>query len=93
MEQPVYYWDPVIAPSGAAFYDGPMFPDWQGELLVGGLRGQALVRLRLDAGKVTGEARELPGIGRVRDVAVAQDGALMILTDEDRGEMVRVSRK
>ena len=93
MEQPVYYWDPVIAPSGMLFYDGGMFPEWQGDILIGGMKVESLVRLTLKDGKVAGEARYPLGVGRVRDVAVAQDGALMILTDEDRGEMVRVSRK
>ncbi|MBJ3774213.1 PQQ-dependent sugar dehydrogenase [Acuticoccus mangrovi] len=90
MEQPVYYWDPVIAPSGMVFYDGPLFADWRGSLLVGGLSG-SLVRLVLDGGRVTGEARYLEGIGRVRDVAVASDGAVMILTDADNGALVRVT--
>ena len=91
MEQPVYYWDPVIAPSGAAFYDGALFPDWQGDLLTGGLAGQALVRLTVDGDRVTGEARYLSGQARIRDVAVAQDGAVMLLTDEDDGALVRVT--
>ena len=90
-EQPVYYWDPVIAPGGMAFYDGAMFPDWQGDLLIGGLQAGALVRLELSDGRVTGEARHLQGIGRVRDVAVADDGAVVILTDEANGRMIRVT--
>ena len=90
-EQPVYYWDPVIAPGGMAFYDGPMFPDWRGDLLIGGMQAGALVRLELSGARVTGEARHLQGIGRVRDVAVAGDGAVMILTDEARGRMIRVT--
>lgn len=91
MEQPVYYWDPVIAPSGMAFYEGEMFPEWQGDILVGGLAGQALVRLTLEDGMVTGEARYLQGEGRVRDVDVAQDGAVMILTDADNGALIRLT--
>jgi glucose/arabinose dehydrogenase len=63
MEQPLYYWDPVIAPSGMVFYDGEMFPDWQGSLLIGGLASQALVRLELDGTRVTGEARYREGHG------------------------------
>ena len=93
MEQPVYYWDPVIAPSGMDFYEGPMFPEWQGDLLIGGLVAKAVVRLKMQDGKVAGEARHLEGIGRVRDVEVQPDGALMILTDEDNGQLIRVSRK
>ena len=91
MEQPVYYWDPVIAPSGMVFYDGAMFPDWSGDILTGGLRDQSLVRLRLADGRVAGEARYLKGIGRVRDVEVAADGAIMILTDAADGAMIRVT--
>lgn len=90
-EQPVYYWDPVIAPGGMSFYDGAMFPDWQGDLLIGGLQAGALVRLELDGGRVTGEARHLQGIGRVRDVEIAADGSVMVLTDQGSGAMVRVT--
>lgn len=91
-EQPVYYWDPVIAPSGMVFYNGDMFPDLQGDTLIGGLAGQALVRLKLADDKVIGEARYLQGEGRVRDVDVdAGDGAIMILTDADNGSLRRVT--
>ena len=90
-EQPVYYWDPVIAPGQMTFYDGEMFPDWQGDLLIGGLKSNDLVRLELDGDRVTGEARHLQGIGRVREVEVARDGALMLLTDEDNGRLIRVT--
>ena len=92
VEQPVYYWDPVIAPSGMAFYEGAMFPEWRGDALIGGLQARALVRLHLENGRVTGEARHLEGIGRVRDVAVARDGAVMILTDAENGALIRISR-
>lgn len=92
MEQPVYYWDPVIAPSGMVFYDGDRFPDWRGSVLIGGLRSQALVRLTLDGGRVTGEARYLVGEqGRIRDVDVAADGAVMLLIDARDGALVRVT--
>lgn len=92
MEQPVYYWDPVIAPSGMAFYAGEMFPEWSGDALIGGLAGMALVRLRLADGKVVGEARHLQDIGRVRDVEVASDGAIMLLIDDPEAPMIRVTR-
>lgn len=91
MEQPVYYWDPVIAPSGMAFYRGGMFPGWNGSALIGGLGGQALVRLVIEDGRVTGEARYLQGLARIRDVAVARDGAVMILTDDENGELIRLT--
>ncbi|WP_415391820.1 PQQ-dependent sugar dehydrogenase [Paracoccus sp. SJTW-4] len=94
MEQPVYYWDPVIAPSGMVFYAGEMFPEWEGDILIGNLQtDKAFTRLRLDGDLVAGEARYLDGVGRVRDIAVAADGAVMLLTDEDNGALLRVSRE
>lgn len=92
-EQPVYYWDPVIAPGGMTFYDGEMFPDWNGDLLIGGLQSGSLVRLELSGNRVTGEARHVEGIGRVRDVAVAQDGAIMVLTDDANGALIRLTAR
>lgn len=91
MEQPLYYWDPNIAPSGMAFYDGNMFPAWRGDVLIGALAGQSLVRLTLDGTRVTGEARYLQGEGRIRDVDVAQDGSIMILTESPAGAMIRLT--
>lgn len=90
-EQPVYYWDPVIAPGGMAFYDGTLFPEWQGDLLIGGLQAGALVRLELTEGRVEGEARHLQGVGRVRDVEIARDGSIMLLTDKRNGALLRVT--
>lgn len=92
MEQPVYYWDPVIAPSGMVFYDGAMFPEWRGDALIGGLRAGAVVRLKLQGDRVVGEQRLAEGIGRVRDIAVAPDGALLVLIDGKRGSLLRLSR-
>jgi glucose/arabinose dehydrogenase len=92
-EQPIYYWDPVIGPSGMAFYDGAMFPEWRGNALVGGLRSKDLVRLVIRNDRVVGEERLLGDKGwRVRDVAVGADGALWIVTDEQNGNLVRVTR-
>lgn len=91
MEQPVYYWDPVIAPSGMVFYDGALFPDWRGSLLIGGLGSRSLVRLTLAGTRVTGEARYLEGLARIRDVAVARDGAILLLTDSGNGALIRVT--
>jgi glucose/arabinose dehydrogenase len=91
MEQPLYYWDPVIGPSGMAFYDGALFPQWRGSLLIGGLADRSLTRLTLDGRKVTGEARYLRGEARIRDVRVARDGAVMLLTDEANGALIRLT--
>ena len=90
MEQPVYYWDPVIAPSGLVFYQGDLFKDWKGSLLTGGLAGKALVRLTLEGDKVTGEARYLQGQARIRDVDEAADGAIVILTDAENGALIEL---
>lgn len=82
MEQPVYYWDPVIAPSGMAFYDGALFPAWRGSLFIGGMKDKDLVRLTLDGDKVVGEERLLADLKqRIRDVRVGLDGAVYVLTD------------
>ena len=90
MEQPVYYWDPVIAPSGMSFYEHDLFTGWRHSLLVGALAGQALVRLTIENGRVVGEARYLQGWARIRDVAVAEDGSVMVLTDAKNGALVRL---
>ena len=91
MEQPIYYWDPSIAPSGAVFYTGTLFPDWKGNLLVGALAGQALHRLVLDGNKVVGEEILLSDLGaRIRDVRQGADGALWLLTDEAQGRVLRI---
>jgi glucose/arabinose dehydrogenase len=92
MEQPVYYWDPVIAPSGAQFYTGDAFPAWQGSLFVGSLRDQMLVRLTIDDERVTGEEHLLGDRGqRIRDVRQGPDGGLYIVTDESNGQLWRLA--
>ena len=93
-EQPLFFWDPSIAPSGLVSYDGDMFPEWRGDFLVGSLKFALLSRLdRDDTGKVTGEERMLEGeFGRIRDVNVAPDGSIWLLTDERDGAIVRLSR-
>ena len=91
-EQPVYYWDPVIAPSGAQFYTGDAFPDWKGSLFVGGMRDTRLVRLTLENDRVSGEEHLLADRGkRIRDVRQGPDGALYVITDEDNGELWRIA--
>lgn len=91
-EQPVYYWDPSIAPSGLAFYDGDLFPEWRGDLLVGALKFQLLVRLEMDGDRVVSEERMLEGaFGRIRDVRVGPDGAVWLVTDENPGAVIRLA--
>ncbi len=90
MEQPLHYWVPSIAPSGMAFYAGDKFPKWQGDLFVGALRDQMLVRLRFDGEKMVKEERLLKGVvGRVRDVRAGPDG-LIYLLDESAGALLRL---
>jgi glucose/arabinose dehydrogenase len=82
MEEPVYYWDPVIAPSGLAFYSGNLFPQWRGSLFIGGLRSAMLDRLRIVNDKVVAEEPLLTELqSRIRDVRVGPDGAVYVLTD------------
>jgi glucose/arabinose dehydrogenase len=91
-EQPVYYWDPVIAPSGAQWYTGDAVPAWRGNLFVGGLRATALVRLVLEGGRVVGEERLLADRGqRIRDVRQGPDGALYVVTDASNGELWKIT--
>ena len=94
MEQPVYYWDPVIAPGGMEFYSGDVFPDYQGDLLIGGLVAAGIVRVSIgDDGRVDGEERIAEGVGRVRDVEVLSDGGVVFLIDapEPGGAVMRLT--
>jgi glucose/arabinose dehydrogenase len=91
MEQPVYYWDPVIAPSGMLFYTGDAFPEWKGSVLVGSMQPGALVRLVLQDGKVAKEERYRGELGaRIRDVQQGPDGLVYVVTDEGAGRLLRV---
>jgi glucose/arabinose dehydrogenase len=94
MEQPVYYWDPVIAPSGMFVYHGDMFPEWKGSIFVGGLVGMKLVRLQMKDGKVAGEEWLLQDRRkRIRDVQQGPDGAIYVLTDAgEKSELLRIFR-
>lgn len=88
---PLHYWDPSIAPSGMAFYTGDEFPQWKGNLFVGALKMQKLVRLRMDGEKVTEEEDLLEDLGeRIRDVRMGPDGALWLLTDSHDGKVYRI---
>jgi glucose/arabinose dehydrogenase len=91
MAQPLHYWVPSIAPSGMAFYTGNRFPAWRGDLFLGALRDQVLVRLKLDGDKIVSEERMLKNVlGRIRDVRSGPDGYLYLLTDESNGALTRI---
>jgi aldose sugar dehydrogenase len=97
MEQPRYYWDPVIAPSGMVFYTGRLFPAWQNSVFIGGMGSMNLVRLTLKGEQVTGEERLLqdlqPARERIRDVRQGPDGALYLLTDSAMGRILKLTPK
>jgi glucose/arabinose dehydrogenase len=89
-EPPVRSWTPVISPSGAAFYSGSMFGRWRGSLLVGGLSSRSLVRLVLDGQRVAIEERLDMG-RRIRDVTEAPDGAILMIVDDRKGDLLRLT--
>ena len=92
MEQPRYYWDPVISPSGMVFYSGELFPEWKGNAFVGALSGRALVRLAIEGDRVTGEEHLLTDLrARIREVVQGPDGALYLLTDDSEGKLLRLT--
>jgi glucose/arabinose dehydrogenase len=97
MEQPVYYWDPVIAPSGMMFYTADLFPAWKGSLFIGGMTSTNLVRLTVKGDKVVGEERLLkdlqPKAERIRDVRQGPDGAIYVLTDSTTGRIMKLVPK
>ncbi|HEY7448688.1 MAG TPA: PQQ-dependent sugar dehydrogenase [Vicinamibacterales bacterium] len=97
MEQPRYYWDPVIAPSGMVFYTGKLFPAWQDSLFIGGMGSLNLVRLTLKGEQVVGEERLLqdlqPQRERIRNVRQGPEGALYLLTDNPKGRILKLMPK
>jgi glucose/arabinose dehydrogenase len=97
MEQPLYYWDPIIGPSGMIFYTGSLFPAWKGNLFIGGHGTLDLVRLVLDGEKVVGEERLLkdlqPKPERIRDVRQGPDGAIYMVTDSAAGRIIKIVPK
>jgi glucose/arabinose dehydrogenase len=91
LEQPVFYWDPSIAPSGMAFYTGDKFPEWRGSVLIGALAGRHVARLETSGNKVTHQEQILQGLReRIRDVRQGPDGFLYLLTDSSEGRILRV---
>ena len=97
MEQPAYYWDPVIAPSGMMFYTGNLFPAWRGSLFIGGLATTNLVRLDIKGDRVVSEERLLkdlqPKPERIRDVRQGPEGAIYVLTDNPQGRILKLVPK
>lgn len=92
LEQPLFYWDPSISPSGLDFYDGELIPEWQGDLLSGGLSGQVMVHLSVEGDAITGEERLFEGqLGRIRDVRTGPEGAIYLAIDNSPGQILRVT--
>jgi aldose sugar dehydrogenase len=92
LEQPVYYWDPVISPGALTIYSGELFPEWKGNFLVAGLSSQALIRLVLQGDRVVGEERLLTDRQeRIRDVIQGPDGAVYVLTDGASGKLLKLA--
>jgi aldose sugar dehydrogenase len=92
LQQPVYYWDPVISPSGLTIYSGDLFPEWKGDFLIGGLSSRALIRLELENNRVVGEERLLTDRNeRIREVVQGPEGALYLLTDDDDGKLLKLT--
>jgi glucose/arabinose dehydrogenase len=92
MEQPVYYWDPVLSPSGMTFYTGNAIPEWKNNLFIAGLNSNHIARLVITNNKVTGEERLLSGEGeRFRDITQGKDGALYTITDG--GKLYQIKKK
>ncbi|MFN3687286.1 PQQ-dependent sugar dehydrogenase [Salinarimonas sp.] len=89
-EAPVFVWDQSMAPAGIAFYTGDLFPEWQGDLLVGGLAGMVLARLSIEGERVVSEER-IAMDRRIRDVAQAPDGAVLLLEDAPDGAILRLT--
>jgi glucose/arabinose dehydrogenase len=94
MEQPVYYWNPAIAPSGIVFYSAALIPEWKGNLFVAAIAGQHVARLVLEGHSVNGEERLLlDQHQRMRNVKQGPDGALRIVTDGRDGRLIRVAAR
>ena len=92
MEQPVYYWDPVLSPSGMTFYNSDSIPEWKNNLFISGLSSTHIARLVIENNKVTGEERILSNVGqRFRDITQGKDGALYTVTDD--GKLYRIGKK
>ena len=88
----MYYWDPVISPSGMTIYPGDLFPEWRDNVFIGGLSSQALVRLMVKNDRVVGEERLLTEQNaRIREVVQGPEGALYLLTDDANGKLLKLT--
>jgi glucose/arabinose dehydrogenase len=94
MEQPVTWWGPIsIAPSGMAFLTSDRYPGWKGQMFIGNLRGQALLRIKLDGHRVVEQQRLVTGLlERIRDVRQGPDGWLYVVTNSPAGRIIRIER-
>jgi glucose/arabinose dehydrogenase len=88
---PALYWTPVIAPAGLVFYSGDLFPQWRGSALIGALRSRALVRVAFGADGQPDEAERWDMGARIRDVAIAADGAVWLIEDSPKGRLLRLT--
>ncbi len=91
MEAPVHVFEETVGPSGLAFYRGDMFPEWRGDMLIGGLASESLERIRIADNKVT-EHESIPVGRRIRDVQIAPDGSVLLITEHSDGEVLRLTR-
>ncbi len=92
MEQPIVYWVPSIAPAGMAYYQGEIFPEWQGDLLIASLAEKSIRRLNIEDEAVIDQEILFKDLGyRMRDVRVGPDGYIYLLTDSSSGKVMRVS--
>lgn len=85
----VIHWTPTISPSGMIFYNGSMFPEWQGSTLIGGLTSSGIVRVQIN-GEQAEEVERIPLAVRTRDVEQAPDGSIYVLTDQNNGKILRL---
>jgi glucose/arabinose dehydrogenase len=91
-DREIFFWSPTIGPSGAFFHDGALVPAWRGNLVIGGLTSRSLVRLTIEGDRVLSEERLRLGV-RIRDVVQAPDGAMLLLTDQENGRILRLVPK
>ena len=92
MEQPLHIWVPSIGISGAVFYTGDRFPNWKGNLFIGGMVGEQVGRVTIVGDKVLARETLLPGVGRVRDIRQGPDGFLYLVTEDEDGKPTPVVR-